>query len=164
MDSKMSKTQEKSKQLQEGKLEMITKKGLNHLIKNLSLRNKFTRSVSVAVSVVGFSISMTMPAKADIDRTNCEGDHDTDDIVIVQGHDESKAEGGDGIKGNGERKCFEGDGEQDVNIHNVESLYSRENTGSVETNVGTFQFWENEHVNFNIEHGSTVTITGISLD
>lgn len=129
----------------------------------MKLRNKRTVWSSVATTL-GACIIMALPAQAEIERQGCEGDHDVDDIVIVQAHDESIEEGGDGIEGNGERKCFEGDGELDVKIHNVESIYPRENTGSVNTNKGTFQFFDNEQINFNATAGGTVVITGISLD
>ena len=164
IDFKTLKTKEKSQQLSNKELEAVAEEELNDLAKKILLRNKFTKWVRITASIVGIFVSMTMPVRAEIERQGCEGDHDTDDIVIVQAHDESEEDGGDGIDGNGERKCFEGDGEKDVLIHNVESIYSRENTGSVDTNKGTFQFWENEQINFNAEAGSTVVITGISLD
>jgi hypothetical protein len=126
-----------------------------YMVKNFLLRrNKFASCVSVATTIVGIFISMTMPARAEITNSHCEeegGDGDqSEEMVIVQAHDE--------------RKCFQGEGEQGVLIHNVSALYARENNGYVTTNKGTFQFWENEQVNFNVQAGGTVVITGISLD
>lgn len=160
----MPKSQKKSKQLQDEELKAIAEGGLNDLVKNFSLRNKFARWVSVATTIAGISISMTMPVQAEVKSSKCEGDHDTDDIVIVQTVDEPKEDGGDGSDGTGERKCFEGAGEQDVFITDVKALYARENDGHVVTNKGTFQFSENEQINFNVAAGGTVVITSISKD
>ena len=172
MDSKMIKNQEQSEQLQDKELEALMGRRLDDLVKNFSLRNTFTRWVSVAVCIAGISVGMTMPVQAEenhvypeIKRTTCEGDGDADDLVFVQEGDEPKEDGGDGIDGNGERKCFEGEGEiGGLLIGGVSKLYARENQGHVKTNKGTFQFFENDQINFNTGAGGTVVITGISLD
>ncbi|MGL5836270.1 MAG: hypothetical protein ACRC1Z_24020 [Waterburya sp.] len=133
-------------------------------IQEKSKRKKFARWVWIAVSVFGVSISMAMPARADIDESHCENEggsgSQSEEIVIVQEFDTNN----DGVTDRSERKCFEGDGEKFVSIADVASLYSRDNNGSVNTNKGTFQFWDNEQINFNAATGGTIVITGISLE
>lgn len=126
----MNLSQENSKQLQNGKLEATAEGKLDDFAKNFLLRNKSARWVSVAISVVGIFVSMTMPVRADLEETDCESD-DIDDIVIV--HDKGRS-----------RTCFEDAGEMSVEIDNAAVLYARDNNGIVNTDKGSFSFFENE--------------------
>lgn len=106
--------------------------------------NKFAKWVWVAASVVGISISMTMPAQA-IERTECEDSDDIDDVVIVQKNS---------------RMCFEEPGEADgLLIADVIRLDPRDNKGYVITNKGiyTFEPWKS------IDFPGSVTIYTLSI-
>ena len=128
-------------------LEAIAQGGFDDLLKNRSVRGKIAKWAAVAVSVVGISVGMVMPAHA-VNRTNCQ----SDTFNISQGPGGDKA-----------TMCFANAGESGVVIADVHRLFSGSNAGFIITNKGTFKFGRNQTLNF-IRKIGTVTILTIHLN
>ena len=143
--------------LKDEELEAIGGRGLDNLLKNLSLRGKVARWAAVAVSVVGISIGMAaMPAQA-INRVDT-GAHqfvdqckDDDYLDIHQGGSSEPT------------MCFANAGGANVLIADVHSIYSGNNAGYFDTNKGTFRFEKGQWIDF-IDRVGTVTILHIHIN
>ena len=145
-------------------LEAISEGGFDELLKNRSVRGKVAKWAAVAVSVVGISVGMVMPAHAVIqaeqvnssavrparavNRTNCQ----SDTFNISQGPGGDKA-----------TMCFANAGESRVVIADVHRIFSGNNAGFVVTNKGKFKFGKRQGVEF-IKKIGTVTILTIHIN
>jgi Beta/Gamma crystallin len=111
------------------------------------VRGKVARWAAVAVSVVGISVGMVMPAHA-LNRADCE----PETFNIAQGP-----------RGDRATMCFANAGEALVGIADVHRLYSGNNEGYVFTNKGTFRVGRHQVVDF-INTVGTVNIHFIRIN
>lgn len=133
--------------LKDEELEAIAGGRLNDLVKNLSLRGKVVKWAAAAVSVVGISVGMAMPAHA-VNRARCE----PETFNVYQGP-----------RADYPTMCFANGGEAFVGIADVHRLYSGNNSGFVITNKGQFSFGKQEVVDF-LNKVGTVTILQIHIN
>lgn len=145
MDSKMLKNQEPSEQLQNKELEALTRRRLDDLVKNFSLRNKFAKWVLVAASIVGSSVSMTMPVQA-VNRVSC---NEAGYMQIIQGR--------------GGKMCFANGGDIPVVIADVHKFYSGNNAGYIETNKVRLNFGKWQGYDFAYHWNGPVTVLRIVI-
>ncbi|KAM3091337.1 beta/gamma crystallin domain-containing protein [Phormidesmis sp. 146-35] len=141
MDSKMPKSQEQSEQLRSEKFEATAGGRLATLVKNRALPGKVAKWAVLAVSLVGVSAGMSMPAHA-LNRAKCENGT----FNIFQKQDGPA--GGTGQQLYRATMCFANAGKQNVLIADVLRVWSGNNAGKIETNKGVFVFGKNANLNF----------------
>ena len=134
--------------LKDEELEAIGGRGLDNLLKNLSLRGKVARWAAVAVSVVGISIGMAMPSQAIHREDYCYDDY----LNLFQGASQSAT------------MCFVNAGGANVVIADVQSFYSGNNAGYLDTNKGQFGFDKGQWIYFMDRVGGPVTILHIRIN